>query len=188
MKKKDILNNFLKIICNNTFKFQENLEICKDLKFRKENNLFTIYRENISYNHMYDICITIDIENYDIDKIKYKNNNISILTFYVADLYVCPEMRNKKNSFYLFYNLCIYLHKLHKNNEIFLKLDDCTGYDYKNNIYSKMGFFVEQNEENKLVNTLDWYRDEYNNNPNENRYGYIPIILKNCSHKLNLIP
>lgn len=179
MKKSNIIQQLQQIITNNFYYLKKNIKIDDDIKFLKVKNLLTLYKEDINIMNL-----TIDIENYEKMKTKINNETKYILIFYVPDIYVSEQYRNKKNSFLLFYNLCIYLISKFKNDDIFLTLDDCTGYDYKRNIYSKMGFLVEQENNNKLVSTNEWIEDEFNKNPNENRYGYVPTIIKNCIDQL----
>lgn len=184
MEKEDILNEFIKIIKKENHIMKDNFVFCNDVKFIFKKNLLTMYKGD--FNN-FTMNITIDILNPEKYKVFSKEENIyyNIYIFYVADVFVSEEQRNKKYSFYLFFNLCIYLMNKFKNVHIFLYLDDCTGYDYTNNIYSKMDFYVEQ--ENNLVYTKDWIRDIYNSNPSELRYGYVPTILNKCKNILNYI-
>lgn len=169
MLSQSILSNFIKIIQTNSIISTQSHSVCKDLKYIKKNDLLTIYKENSTDSQLYDMHITVDMD--------YQSYDFDIIVFYVPDVYVSENMRGKKGSFYLFYNLCLYLINNHPNNHIFLILDDCSGYDYKSNIYAKLGFFVEQDNDN-LVNPEHWTKDEYNDNPNELRYGYVPLIQK----------
>jgi len=185
MKKEDILNEFIKILKKENHIIKDNNVFCNDIKFIFKKNLLTMYKGDLNN---FTMNITIDIVNPEKYKVyckENKNTYYNIYIFYVADVFVSEEQRNKKYSFYLFFNLCIYLMNKFKNEHIFLYLDDCTGYDYKNNIYSKMDFYVEQ--ENNLVYTKDWIRDIYNSNPSELRYGYVPTILNKCKNILNYI-
>jgi len=169
MLSQSILSNFVKIIQNNSNISLESHFVCNDLKYIKNNNLLTIYKENSTDSQLYDMHITVDMD--------YQSYDFDIIVFYVPDVYVAENMRGKKVSFYLFYNLCLYLINKYPNNHIFLILDDCSGYDYKSNIYAKLGFYVEQDND-ILVTPEDWTKDEYNDNPNEMRYGYVPLIIK----------
>jgi len=184
---KNEYDELIKIILKENEDIEDNcINLNNDMKVLIQKNLLTIYQGDLSN---YTMNITFDFKNYKKYKIPFKEEYI--LIFYVADVYVSNEYRNKKYSFYLFYNLCIYLfynlciYLLNKfnNKYIFLCLDDCTGYDYKNNIYSKMNFYVEQGDE--LVNIYNWKKDMYNNNPSEIRYGYLPIILNKCKNILS---
>lgn len=163
-----ILSNFVNIVQNNP-PFSPQSTCCGDLKYLKSKNLLTIYKENLKDPDIYDMHITVDLN--------YQSYDFQILLFYVPDVYVSENMRGRKSSFYLFYNLCLYLINTHPNNHIFLTLDDCSGYDYKSNIYAKLGFFVEQDNDT-IVTPEKWIKDEYNDNPNEMRYGYAPLIIQ----------
>lgn len=152
----------------------------EDFQFITKKNLFTIYKKNDKTSD-YDMNITICL-----DYESYVKNDKNILIFYLPDIYITNNLRGKKNSYILFLSLCIFLFKKYKESHIFIKLDDCSGYNYKNNLYSKLYFYVEQENKNIIVHPYKWISDGINNNPSELRYGYIPLIIYNCMKNLNI--
>lgn len=66
-----------------------------------------------------------------------------IETYYVNNLYVSLWHRRKGYGQNLIKEFAKYIYEKEKSDEFFILLDDCTGHNPKNNIYSKLGFLVE---------------------------------------------
>lgn len=74
-----------------------------------------------------------------------------INTYYINNLYVCIGYRRQGHGTSLIINFAKYIYEKEQNSEIFISLDDCTGHDPKNNIYSKLGFLtVDENDEHSI--------------------------------------
>lgn len=87
--------------------------------------------------------------------------------FIVQSIWVHKNLRGKKISIKLFYNLCILLYKKIGSLNTYIVLDDCSGTSYNNNLYSKLDFLV-LNSKNRWT-TIKNYEIQNNLNPNEKR-------------------
>lgn len=74
-----------------------------------------------------------------------------INTYYINNLYVCIGYRRLGYGTSLIIDFAKYIYEKEKNSEIFISLDDCTGHDPKNNIYTKLGFFTVCETDEKLI-------------------------------------
>jgi hypothetical protein len=150
---------------------------------------------NISWMDNYTKLLIKNIENelfyyiYGcVEKRKAKNKNL--IYFVVQSIYIQPEYRGKKISYLLFYNLCTQL-SIKFGWSVALVLDDCSGLDYQNNLYSKLNFLVLNANKRwvrpknfiKSYTIINEYRDGCNY-PSEKRYARLLSVYKSSLKKL----
>jgi hypothetical protein len=64
-------------------------------------------------------------------------------TYYINNLYVSIAYRRKRHGTNLIKEFAKYIYEKENSDDFYIELDDCTGHNPKNNIYSKLGFLVE---------------------------------------------
>lgn len=80
-------------------------------------------------------------DNYNLIKNIYNINN----------LYVSIAYRRHGYGTRLIVDFAKYIYEKEQNAEIFILLDDCTGHDPKNNIYSKLGFLTIHENDERMI-------------------------------------
>lgn len=142
----------------------------------------------VSWTHNYSKLLIKNIENdilYYIHGCVEKKKKRNLICFVVQSIYIQPEYRGKKISYLLFYHLCIQLYIKFGWN-VAMVLDDCSGIDYQNNLYSKLNFLV-LNANNRWVRPKNFMKTNTSgcNYPCEKRYARLLSVYKSCFRKLN---
>lgn len=88
-----------------------------------------------------------------IGLIEGNKSDEQINTYYINNLYVCIGYRRQGHGTSLIINFAKYIYEKEQNSEIFILLDDCTGHDSKNNIYSKLGFMIIYDNDEQQIHS-----------------------------------